>query len=153
MPFTYEFPRPCVTVDAVIFSKPETGLKFLLIRRANEPFKEMWALPGGFVEMDETLEEAINREVKEEIGLSGIQFKQLHTFSAVNRDPRHRTISTVFTGFVKKELVTPEAGDDASEAAWFAADNLPPLAFDHNLIIAMAVEKIGKDYFQDEESV
>jgi 8-oxo-dGTP diphosphatase len=153
MPFTYEFPRPCVTVDAVIFSKQDTGLKVLLIRRGNEPFKEMWALPGGFVEMDETLEEAIIREVQEESGLSGIRFKQLHTFSAVNRDPRHRTISTAFTGFVKKDRVTPEAGDDASEAAWFAADNLPPLAFDHNLVIAIAVEKIGKDNLQDEESV
>jgi 8-oxo-dGTP diphosphatase len=140
MSYTYEYPRPCVTVDAIIFSEFADEWKLILIRRLNEPFKGMWALPGGFVEMDETLEEAVIREVQEETGLSKIDFRQLHTFSKVGRDPRHRTITTVFIGFASKDALNPVAGDDANEIGWFSIDRLPDLAFDHEEAIKMAIE-------------
>ncbi|HNX44812.1 MAG TPA: NUDIX hydrolase [Bacteroidales bacterium] len=144
MPYTYEYPRPAVTVDAAVFRASESGYEVLLIRRGNEPFRGMWALPGGFVNMDETLEEAVARELKEETSLDGVEMEQLHTFSAVNRDPRHRTISTVFYGILNNSSMEAEAGDDASETRWFHIGSLPPMAFDHNRVIGMAVKRIGK---------
>lgn len=144
MPFTYEYPRPAVTVDAAVFRQMENTFEVLLIRRGNEPFKGMWALPGGFVNMDETLEEAVARELEEETGLKGVELEQLHTFSAVNRDPRHRTISTVFYGVINREGITTRAGDDASETGWFGIHSLPPMAFDHMMVVEMAVKKIIK---------
>lgn len=142
MSYTYKYPRPAVTVDAVIFKK-ESGLwSILLIRRGNDPFKGMWALPGGFIEMDETLEEAMVRELEEETGLTNIELTQLHTFSNVNRDPRHRTISTVFTGITASAGHDARAGDDASEVKWIEITHLPDLAFDHQEVIAMAVKQL-----------
>lgn len=142
MSYTYEYPRPAVTVDAAVFNK-ENGLwKILLIRRGKDPFKGMWALPGGFVEMDETLEESIARELEEETGLTNIELTQLHTFSTVNRDPRHRTISTVFTGIIATTNFDARAGDDASEVKWIEITRLPELAFDHEEVIAMAVKQL-----------
>jgi 8-oxo-dGTP diphosphatase len=130
-------------VDAVIFRKHLKTTEVLLIRRGNEPFKDEWALPGGFVDMQETLEEAIVREVKEETNLNHVDLRQLHAFSAIDRDPRGRTISVVFWGvhYSKQEAI---AGDDASDAKWFAIDQLPKLAFDHQEVIEMAIKVFHK---------
>ncbi len=142
MSYTYQYPRPAVTTDAVVFFENNNGWEVLLIRRKNNPFKEMWALPGGFVEMDETLEEGVLRELEEETGLKGIKLEQLHTFSTVDRDPRGRTIGVAFWGFTTKENSTVKGGDDASEAKWFPIKNLPTLAFDHQEIMDMALLEI-----------
>ena len=93
MPFTYEYPRPSVTVDVVIFTIADDDLKVLLIRRGGEPFKGKWALPGGFVEMEESLERAAARELKEEVGVSNVYLEQLFTFGEPNRDPFGRVVS------------------------------------------------------------
>ena len=135
MPYTYNYPRPCVTVDAALLSKKNNALRILLIRRGNEPFKGMWALPGGFVDMDETCEHAAVRELEEETSLSEIPLRQFRTYSAVNRDPRHRTISVVYFAVVNENELSAMAGDDAAEADWFCVNDLPPLAFDHEMII------------------
>ncbi len=138
MSFTYDYPRPCVTADCLIFKKIGSVWSLLLIERANEPFKGYWALPGGFLEMDEELETCAARELQEETGLTGIELHQLHAFGAPNRDPRHRTISIAFWGF--DETSQQAVGsDDAAKAQWFALDKLPYLAFDHELIIGKAL--------------
>lgn len=144
MSFTYEYPRPAVTVDAAIFRESAGKWEILLIKRGNEPFLGMWALPGGFVEMEETLEEAIDRELKEETGLERISLQQLHTFSKIDRDPRHRTISTVFIGITKPDISMAQAGDDASDAEWFDIRDLPALAFDHEDVLKLAVPKLSR---------
>jgi len=138
MPYTYKYPRPALTVDAVVFKKSDKETSVLLIERKNPPYKGKWALPGGFVDMDETVESAAARELLEETGLAGIKLQQLHTFSAVERDPRGRTISVVFWGVITNSE-TARAGDDAADAKWFSIDNLPDLAFDHQEIMAMAI--------------
>ena len=142
MSYTYEYPRPAVTTDAVVFLEKGNAFEILLIQRKNEPFKDMWALPGGFVDMDETLEEGVVRELEEETGLKGVKLQQLHTFSTVDRDPRGRTIGTAFWGFTTKENSIVNGGDDASEAIWFSVENLPELAFDHQEIVDMALLEI-----------
>jgi 8-oxo-dGTP diphosphatase len=141
MSHTYEYPRPAVTADAVILNLEEDEtLEILLIQRKHEPFAGKWALPGGFMNMDETLEECVTREVEEETGLLGIRLFQLEAFSAPDRDPRHRTITVAFWGFCKnKPLLKP--GSDASEAAWFDINQLPELAFDHDKIIKKALKR------------
>jgi 8-oxo-dGTP diphosphatase len=115
----------------------------LLIERKRPPFEGMWALPGGFLEMNETLEETALRELQEETGITGIELKQFHTFSKVNRDPRHRTITTVYIGYAHEKTATPKAGDDAAKAEWFALDQLPPLAFDHGIVMDMVKSGSG----------
>jgi 8-oxo-dGTP diphosphatase len=106
----------------------------LLIERGNEPFKSKWALPGGFINIDETLEQACKRELEEETGLKVDKITQFKTYDAIDRDPRHRTISTIyFTELNKKQHVT--GGDDAARADWFSVSNLPELAFDHEQIL------------------
>ncbi len=144
MSYTYKYPRPAVTVDAVVFRKEHNNLQILLIRRKNPPFEGMWALPGGFVDMDETLEEAAARELKEETGIELNDMKQLKAYGAVNRDPRHRTISIVFTGLINGHQEI-KAGDDAANAKWFPLNNLPPLAFDHFEIVNDAVNEFLKE--------
>lgn len=129
--FTYSYPRPAVTVDAILVS-PQNSV--LLIERGREPFKGKWALPGGFIDIDEELETACRREVEEETGLQVGELKQFKAFGSVNRDPRHRTISVLFYAFTDDELVAC-AGDDAAKAQWFPLDQLPELAFDHQLIL------------------
>jgi len=140
MSFTYKYPRPALTVDAIVFRKTP-DLQVLLIQRLNEPFKEMWAFPGGFVDMDETVEVAVERELEEETALTGIVLKQYQTFSAIDRDPRHRTVSVVFYGFANEKAI-PIAGDDAKNAKWFGLDNLPKLAFDHAEILKELISKL-----------
>ncbi|WP_372936057.1 NUDIX domain-containing protein [Mariniphaga sediminis] len=133
--YTYKYPRPALTVDALVYVKETNLVWVLLIQRGQEPFKEKWALPGGFVDMDELLETACKRELLEETGLKVDRMKQFKTFDAVDRDPRHRTISVVFSvELSEKEKVT--GGDDAARAAWFSLNDLPEMAFDHQKILS-----------------
>jgi 8-oxo-dGTP diphosphatase len=134
MTYTYNYPRPALTVDALILAGEPEKKEILLIRRAKEPFQGKWALPGGFLDMDETLEAACLRELKEETGLCLQRVHQFRVFDAINRDPRHRTISVVFYGILEAP-VEVKGDDDASEAGWFPLKNLPELAFDHREII------------------
>jgi 8-oxo-dGTP diphosphatase len=134
MPFIYSYPRPAVTVDALVFSFQEDELYILLVKRKNEPFRNCWALPGGFAGMDETLETACRRELEEETGIMPRSMEQFMVFDAPGRDPRGRTISVVFHTCLD-EMTTPKGGDDASEARWFPVSGLPQLAFDHHEIV------------------
>jgi 8-oxo-dGTP diphosphatase len=141
MKYSYEYSRPAVTADIIILKLFNNQQSVLLIERKHPPFEGMWALPGGFLEMDETLEEAALRELHEETGITGVKLAQFHTFSKVNRDPRHRTITTVFIGQADENTITPEAGDDAAKVRWFPLENLPPLAFDHREVMEMVLRK------------
>ena len=129
--FSYNYPRPAVTVDAILISSQNS---VLLIERGREPFKGKWALPGGFIDIDEELETACRRELEEETGLRVGELKQFRAYGGVNRDPRHRTISVIFYAFTEDELVAC-AGDDAAKAQWFPLNQLPELAFDHGIIL------------------
>ena len=141
--YVYNWPRPMVTVDAVVFDASGTSPKVLLIKRGNEPFKGQWAFPGGFVDMDEELEDAAARELAEEAGLTGVKLQQLHTFGRCGRDPRGRNITVAFIGVTKDNQI--KSGDDAAEARWFDINKLPPnMAFDHNDVAAVAIEKLNK---------
>lgn len=137
--YTYPYPRPAVTVDAVVFRNPASGTEILLIKRARAPFEGCWALPGGFIDMDETPEEAVIRELREETGISGVEMNQLHTYGAVDRDPRHRTLSVAYIGLLTDESQTASGADDAALAAWFSTEELPELAFDHQQIVQDAI--------------
>lgn len=151
LPFYYKYPRPALTVDAVVFGLDEEGLKILLIQRRDEPFKDMWALPGGFldVDQDDTAEDAVARELQEETALENIFLEQLYTFSKVGRDPRERVVSVAYYGLVKPDLLKPVAGDDAKEVEWSPVDDLPELAFDHKDIVEMGLARIrGKVRYQ-----
>lgn len=142
MSYTYDYPRPMVTVDCLIFNSLNEPAQVLLIRRNNPPFQEMWALPGGFVDMDESLEAAALRELKEETGIQLSHLEQMHAFGEPGRDPRGRNIAVVFNGFVSKTM-PPKADDDASDAQWFAVNDLPDLAFDHAEIIKMGISRFN----------
>ncbi len=132
--YTYPYPRAALTVDAIVFVKEQSETFVLLIERKQAPYENMWALPGGFMEMDETLQQACIRELKEETGLSIGSMEQFRAYDALQRDPRHRTISVVFsTELVQKEKVT--GSDDAAQAKWFSVKSLPHLAFDHQTIL------------------
>jgi len=140
MPFTYKYPRPALTVDIAVFRKTDGNTFILLIKRKNPPFENGWAIPGGFVGMDELLANAAARELFEETGLQNLKLVQFYTFDTIDRDPRHRTISVVFVGFLQNDQIT-KAGDDAAETVWFPLDQLPSLAFDHEDIIQKIKEK------------
>ncbi|SDK31352.1 8-oxo-dGTP diphosphatase [Catalinimonas alkaloidigena] len=134
MSYTYKYPRPAVTVDCLIFTylPDEASLRVLLIQRKNPPFQDMWAFPGGFIEMDEPPLAAAHRELQEETGLTLPYLRQFHTFGKVDRDPRGRTISITYYGFVRPHDVTHlAAADDAAHLDWFDVRQLPELAFDH----------------------
>lgn len=148
MSYTYKHPRPALTVDAVVFrDRNKSRFEILLIQRDRPPFEGDWALPGGFVDMDETLETAVARELEEETNLKGIELEQLHSFSALNRDPRGRTVSVVFWGVLKNNLQA-QAGDDARSVKWFDIDKLPTLSFDHDEVVKLAIQKLeNKKYF------
>ena len=135
--FSYNYPRPAVTVDAILVSSHQS---VLLIERGRDPFMGKWALPGGFIEMDEELDVACLRELEEETGIKLHGLKQFRAFGGVNRDPRHRTISIVFYAFTESEIVAV-AGDDAAKARWFPLNQLPELAFDHGLILSQFNEE------------
>ncbi|MDQ8202344.1 NUDIX domain-containing protein [Pelagicoccus sp. SDUM812003] len=142
MSYTYDYPRPALTVDAVIFGLDEDELKILLIQRAGEPFKGSWAFPGGFVEMDETTEEAVQRELEEETGIKDVFLEQLYTFSGVQRDPRERVVSVAYFGLVKPSGLRMAAASDAQDVRWFAIDQIPDLAFDHREILQVALKRL-----------
>ena len=143
--YCYEYPRPALTADCVIFGFDETGIKLLLIERKHEPFKDSWAFPGGFVDADETTLEAAKRELFEETGLQDIPVKQLKTFSDVNRDPRGRVVSVVYYALINlsEHNTEAKAGDDAKNVKWFSVSKIPKLAFDHKKILETAMKKIG----------
>lgn len=140
--YIYKYPRPSLTVDAAVFLRECGKLKILLIKRKNPPYEDCWALPGGFVDMDETLDVAAGRELKEETGLENVNLTQLATFGAVDRDPRGRTVSVVYYGETTIDNCEVKGNDDASKAEWFDINNLPKLAFDHAEIVKEAIEKI-----------
>ncbi len=142
MKHCYDYPRPAVTADIIILKKSIDQQFILLIERKHPPFEGMWALPGGFMEMDETLEAAALRELREETGITGVELKQFRTFSKVDRDPRHRTITTVFIGYTNENTAEPEAGDDAASTRWFPLHDLPPLAFDHGEVMEMVKNRL-----------
>lgn len=149
MAYTYEYPHPAVTVDCVVFAVDNEDLKVMLIERGEEPFKGQWALPGGFVKIDEDLDTAARRELEEETGLKGIFLEQLFTYGAVKRDPRERVISVAYMALVNLEGHDVKASTDAVNAAWFSLDDLPDLAFDHEKIIEQAQERLeGKVRYQ-----
>jgi len=123
-----------ITVDAVILKDIKSPTSILLIKRKNEPFKHIWALPGGFLEVNENLINGAKRELLEETGVEVEALNQLKTYGDLNRDPRGRTISIAFIGIID-QVVNIKAGDDAKEAKWFNLEELPELAFDHSKII------------------
>ena len=137
-----DYPRPSVTVDLVIFTIAEDDLKVLLIRRGQEPFKGRWALPGGFVEIDESLEEAAARELKEEVGVTNVYLEQLYTFGDTKRDPRGRVISVSYFALVDAERQRIVAASDAADAKWRSVFAPPELAFDHAKILDYAVWRL-----------
>ncbi len=138
--YTYKYPHPAVTTDAVVFGFDGNELKVLLIERGIEPYKGQWAFPGGFIKMDESAEEGAVRELQEETGLDNIYMEQVEVFSDVDRDPRERVITIAFLALVKLSEV--QAGDDADKAQWFSLDNIPTLAFDHDKILRVAFKKL-----------
>lgn len=149
MSVTYKFPRPALTVDIVVFALDEDDLKVMLIERDLEPFAGRWALPGGFVRIDETLEDAARRELLEETGLRDIYLEQLYTFGAVERDPRERVVTVAYYALVNLKGHDVEASSDARNAAWFAVSDLPELAFDHERVVGVALERLrGKVRYQ-----
>ena len=149
--FCYRYPHPAVTTDCVIFGFNGERLQVLLVERGIEPYKGRWAFPGGFLRMDETAEEGALRELREETGLESAYIQQLHTFSDPNRDPnrdpRERVITIAYYALVRIQDV--QGGDDAASARWFPLDEVPSLAFDHDLIFRMAVWRLREQiHFQ-----
>ena len=142
MPYTYKYPRPAVTADCVVITSEEEP-RVLLIERGEEPFKGCWAIPGGFLNMDETTEQCAIRELEEETGLKIDKAKQIGAYCKVDRDPRGRTISVAYLAIVERPLEV-SGQDDAAKAKWFPVNALPPLAFDHDEIMADAVTKYAQ---------
>jgi 8-oxo-dGTP diphosphatase len=142
MPYSYQYPRAALTVDCVVFGYDEGELKVLLIERGLEPFKGKWALPGGFVRVDETLDEAARRELTEEAGLKDVFLEQLYTFGSVKRDPRERVVSVAYYALVKLARHATKASTDAADARWFPISKVPRLAFDHGDILETAVARL-----------
>ena len=142
MPYTYKYPRGALTVDCVVFGFDEGELKVLLIERAQAPFKGSWALPGGFVKLDETLDQAARRELYEETGLTDVFLEQLYTFGAVHRDPRERVVSVAYYALVRLSKHEARAATDAANASWFPVSKVPKLAFDHAEILRTAVARL-----------
>ncbi len=143
MSYEYEYPHPAVTVDIAIFTVRNDRLNALLIKRALEPFVGEWALPGGFVEMDESLDTAAMRELEEETGVAASYLEQLYTFGAPDRDPRERVISVAFFALLPSDSLEIKAASDADGVGWFSVDELPELAFDHGEILDMALERLS----------
>lgn len=142
MPHTYEFARPSLTVDCVVFGLDDENLKVLLIQRDLEPFQGKWALPGGFVRIGETLDEAAKRELSEETGVSNVYLEQLYTFGDLQRDPRERVVTVAYYALVKLSDHRIKATTDARNAGWFAISDTPKLAFDHDRILEIALGRL-----------
>lgn len=149
MSHTYKYARPAVTVDCVIFGLDEEDLKVLLIQRAQDPFMDQWALPGGFAEVGESLDDTASRELEEETSLKNVFLEQLYTFSDPARDPREHVISIAYYALVNLSEHKVQANSDARNAAWFSIDDVPKLAFDHDQILETAYERLrGKITYQ-----
>src|SRR4029434_3962993 len=142
MAYTYKYPRAALTVDCVLFGLDEGDLKVLLIQRDLPPFEGKWALPGGFVRLEETLEDAARRELAEETGLSKVFLEQLYTFGAVDRDPRERVVSVAYYALVNLGDHNLQAATDARDAGWFGVHDVPNLAFDHADILQLALDRL-----------
>jgi len=143
--YVYEWPRPMVTVDAAVFGLFDGRARLLLVRRGRDPFEGQWAIPGGFVEMAEELEDAVARELAEETGLTNVPLEQMRAFGTVGRDPRGRQITIVFMGIVGEGQTVVRGGDDAAEARWFDIEALPAnMAFDHDAIARVAIGKLKR---------
>lgn len=140
--YIYEYPRPAVTTDCAIFGFDGEDLKILLIERGIEPFKNRWALPGGFIELDEDADNCAHRKLVQETGLENIFIEQLYTFSGVDRDPRYRVISIAYYALVKLSDYKAQAGIDTENVQWYSITELPDLAFDHHQILQMAIERL-----------
>ena len=140
---TYEYPRPALTVDIVIFTLRENRLQVLLIQRLNPPFAGSWALPGGFVQEQESLEQAALRELEEETGIQSVYLEQLYTYGDPGRDPRGRVVSVAYYALIPAGApVRSEGGSDAGQARWFPIGELPDLAFDHAEIVDYALRRL-----------
>lgn len=149
MSYTYKYPRPALTVDCAVFGLHGDDLKILLIQRAHAPYEGQWALPGGFVDMEETIEDAARRELAEETSLEDIYLEQLYTFGAVDRDPRERVVSVAWYALVNIDDHSVQAQTDARDIGWFLVRDMPPLAFDHEVILSAALERLrGKVRYQ-----
>lgn len=141
--YCYDYPRPALTVDIVIFSLRDDRLQVLLIQRGEAPYKGMWALPGGFVRMDESLEEAALRELEEETGLEDAYLEQLFTYGEIDRDPRGRVVTVSYFALIPTDKkVRFEGGSDVNRASWFPIDMLPELAFDHAVMVGYALRRL-----------
>ena len=149
MDYLYKYERPALAIDCVIFGFDGRKLKILLVKRGIEPFKDRWALPGGFVNVNETIDEAAQRELKEETGVDHVFMEQLYTFGSIDRDPRERVVSVAYFALVRISDYKVIAGSDASNAQWFTMNSIPSLAFDHSVILEMAINRIkGKIRYQ-----
>jgi 8-oxo-dGTP diphosphatase len=149
MAVTYDYARPALAVDCVVFGLDDGALKLLLIQRGLQPYKGEWALPGGFVRIHETLDEAARRELLEETGLQNVFLEQLYTFGEVERDPRERVVSVAYYALVKLSDHKARSATDAAEARWFELADTPFLAFDHAAITATALTRLqGKVRYQ-----
>lgn len=145
MAFTYEYPRPALTVDCVVFALDhDSRLKVLLIQRDIPPFEGRWALPGGFVRVEESLDEAARRELAEETGLTDVFLEQLEAFGEPGRDPRERVVSVAYYALVNLPKNGVRGATDARDAGWFAVDDTPTLAFDHDRILAAALDRLKR---------
>lgn len=142
MGYSYQHPRAALAVDCVVFGLDDDDLKVMLIERGQQPFKGKWALPGGFVRMDETTDEAARRELEEETGLKKVYLEQLYTFSALKRDPRERVVSVAHYALCNLQDHKVQAATDAANAAWFTMHDVPSLAFDHDEILKVAIERL-----------
>lgn len=142
MSYKYEYPHPAVTVDVVVFTIENDDLKVLLIQRDQDPFEGQWALPGGFIEIDEHLSDAAKRELKEETGVSASFLEQFYTFGHPDRDPRERIITVAYYALIPCDQLSLAAGDDARDAKLFAINELPELAFDHENILSIAKQRV-----------
>lgn len=142
MAYSYDYPHPAVTVDVVIFTVEEGDLKVLLVRRGQEPFKGEWALPGGFIRLDESLRRAAWRELSEETGVSAGFLEQIGAFGRPDRDPRERVISVAYFALMSAASLQIRAASDAKEARLFSLQALPELAFDHPRILGYARDRL-----------
>jgi 8-oxo-dGTP diphosphatase len=146
MTYSYSYPRPLVTVDLFLIHVFQNKLEILLIQRKNPPFKNAWALPGGYVEIEEDLLSSAQRELSEETGINEISLTELGVFGKPGRDPRGRTITVVFLGILPlNQQVNLVPGDDAQEAEWFQFNSLPRLAFDHQMLIQTCIERFRQN--------